>query len=60
MQLKPFYILSQLIIAQVMAHKRELQTTKDLYDTLDYVCSLLEQWNAEQFKEEKQNANGKD
>jgi len=53
MQLKPFYILSQLIIAQVMAHKRELQTTKDLYDTLDYVCSLLEQWNAEQFKEEK-------
>ena len=48
----PFFIMSQLIKAKVLAHENKIVDTKDLYESLEYVCEMLEKWNTEQFKEE--------
>ena len=44
----PLYMTSKLIRVQVISHKREIIDTKELYDTLDYACGLLEKWHYEQ------------
>jgi len=46
----PLFIMSQLIRTQMISHRKEIITTKELYNTLELVTELLEEWNSAQYK----------